>query len=92
MAEATERATRPAVQAAGWDPWAEEELRSYPHLHPWQDRVLGVVEGVGWALLVEGVETLWDRLLLAAVAAMAAGAETVAPAEERVPGRVVATP
>ena len=44
------------------------------------------MEGVGWALLAEVVETLWELLLRAVQAAMAVGEVTVVPAEERALG------
>lgn len=62
-------------------------MRSYRQLHPWRELELETVAGVGWALLVEAVETLWGLLLLAEVAAMAVGEAMVAPAE----GRAMAT-
>jgi hypothetical protein len=53
-----------------------------------------VVEGVGWTLLAEGVETLWDLQRQAvARAAMAVEEETAGLAQEREPaGAVRVTP
>ena len=90
-AEVAEQETQPVVRVAGWDRSAAEE-QSYHHPHPYRELGLVAEEGVGWALLVEAVETLWDLLLLAGVAAMAAAVATVVPAEERAPGWAVATP
>ena len=52
------------------------------------------VEGVGWALLVEGVETLWDLLRLElGRAAMVEQGGTVGLVEEREPeAEALATP